>query len=232
VEDVAQSAGYSALLCNSDESPDKEQQYLDIAEQSRVTGVLITATSPAVDVHRLLAGGVPVVALDRPVRGPESVDAVLVDSRGAARTAVEHLVAAGHRRIACITGPRRVFTAAERALGYREALQDAGIAPDPGLLHYADFKIAGARDAAREVLKSGDLDALLVTNSLMAVGVLEVIAEQGLTIGSDIDIVAFDDAPWTGLLSTSISVVRQPAYELGRAADEARALFCFATLPR
>ncbi|WP_420813921.1 LacI family DNA-binding transcriptional regulator, partial [Phytoactinopolyspora endophytica] len=87
VEDVAQTNGYSVLLCNSDEDADKERHYLDIAEQSRVTGVLITPTSPVIDLHPLHSRKVPVVALDRPVPGDPSVDAVLVDSRGAARMA-------------------------------------------------------------------------------------------------------------------------------------------------
>ncbi len=89
---------------------------------------------------------------------------------------------------------------------------------DAGLVHYADFKQAGGRDAAHAVLGSGSVDAIFVANSLMAVGVLEEAKDRGLAIGTDIDIVAFDDAPWTRLLSPSISVVRQPAYAVGHAA--------------
>ncbi|MFY1636270.1 LacI family DNA-binding transcriptional regulator [Solwaraspora sp. WMMB335] len=218
VEDVAQSAGYSLLLCNTDESPEKENGYLSIAEQARVSGVLITPTSADSRIDQLLARGLPVIAMDRPLRRALDVDTVLIDSRRAARAAVELMIGRGHQRIACVTGPQRVFTASERVLGYREALEDAGIAVDEALIHYADFNQQGGQQATRQLVGDRQVTAILVANSMMAVGVLQVLREHGIAPGHDIEIIAFDDAPWTGLLTPAISVIHQPAYELGQVA--------------
>lgn len=218
VEDVAQSAGYSLLLCNTDENPEKEEGYLSIAAQYRVSGVLITPTSATSRVDRLLSRGLPVITMDRPLRQDLAVDTVLIDSRRAARTAVDRMIVNGHRRIACITGPQRVFTASERVLGYREALQDAGLPIDENLIHYADFNESGGHQAASALLETAAVEAILVANSMMAVGVLRVLRDRQLTPGLDVEVVVFDDAPWTGLLTPAISVIHQPAYELGQAA--------------
>ncbi|MEO3780515.1 LacI family DNA-binding transcriptional regulator [Micromonospora sp. B11E3] len=218
VEDVAQSAGYSLLLCNTDENPEKEDGYLGIAAQYRVSGVLITPTSATSRVDRLLSRGLPVITMDRPLRQDLPVDTVLIDSRRAARAAVDRMIAHGHRRIACITGPQRVFTASERVLGYREALQDAGLPIDEDLIRYADFNEQGGQQAAGGLLDKTAIQAILVANSMMAVGVLRVLRDRQLTPGVDVEVVVFDDAPWTGLLTPAISVIHQPAYELGQAA--------------
>ncbi|MEU5727049.1 LacI family DNA-binding transcriptional regulator [Micromonospora sp. NPDC047738] len=220
VEDVAQSAGYSLLLCNTDENPEKEEGYLSIAAQYRVSGVLITPTSATSRVDRLLSRGLPVITMDRPLRQDLAVDTVLIDSRRAARTAVDRMIAHGHRRIACITGPQRVFTASERVLGYREALQDAGLPIDENLIRYAAFNEHGGRQAADALLETADVEAILVANSMMAVGVLRILRDRQLTPGQDVELVVFDDAPWTGLLTPAISVIHQPAYELGQAAGK------------
>ncbi|MBM2620637.1 LacI family DNA-binding transcriptional regulator [Actinoplanes sp. LDG1-06] len=246
VEDVAQSAGYSLVLCNTDEQPEKEAAYLNSAEQYRVSGVLITPTSATSPVDQLLARGLPVITMDRPLRPDLAVDTVLIDSRRAARSAVDRMIARGRRQIACITGPRRVFTASERVLGYREALLEAGLPIDEQLIHYAAFNEQGGRQAADELLGragAAPVEAILVANSMMAVGVLQVLRERGLRPSLDVEIVVFDDAPWTGLLTPAISVIHQPAYELGQAAGKllldrlrspgqpARTVMLSATLP-
>jgi LacI family transcriptional regulator len=220
VEDVAQSAGYSVLLCNTDESPDKEDGYLEIAQQYRVTGVLITPTSTTSRVQELTAQGVPVVAMDRPLPGRTDIDTVLIDSRRAARAAVEHMLRSGRRSVACITGPRRVFTAEERVLGYREAHAACGVAVDERLIRYADFNEEGGRAATADVLGAEALDGMLVANSLMAVGALGVLRDRGLRPREDVDIVAFDDAPWTTLLTPVVTVIHQPAYDVGHTAGQ------------
>lgn len=244
VEDVAQSAGYSLLLCNTDENPEKEDGYLSIAEQFRASGVLITPTSDSSRVDRLLSRGLPVITMDRPLRQDLAVDTVLIDSRRAARAAVDRMIARGHRRIACVTGPRRVFTASERVLGYREAMQAANLPVDETLIQYADFNAQGGHHAAVELLDgTTPVEAMLVANSMMAVGVLEVLRNRGITPGRDLEVMAFDDAPWTGLLTPAISVIHQPAYELGQVAGKllldrlrdpahpARTVMLSATLP-
>ena len=133
--------------------------------------------------------------------------------------ATSHLVAGRYERIACITGPRRVSTAAGRLSGYRRALREAGIPFEHALVRYADFREAG-RYAAMESLLDGDRvpAAVFVANNLMAVGALECLAARGLRVPEDIGIVGFDDIPWADLVRPSLTTVVQPTYELGRTA--------------
>jgi LacI family transcriptional regulator len=220
VEDVASTAGYSVVLCNSDENLDKERRYLDVAVEERVAGVVLSPTGESTNVDALLGRGTPVVAVDRPLPG---VDQVLVDTRLAAAEATAHLIGSGYRHVGCVTGPAGIRTADDRLAGYRDALAAAGRADEPRLVRRAEYhRPEGARRATAEVLAGGPVDALLVANSAQAVGVLEALRVAGRGLGTDIGVVAFDDAPWATLIDPALTVVAQPAYELG--AEAARLL--------
>lgn len=218
VEDVAHTVGYSVVLCNSDEDADKERRYVDIAIQERAAGVIVSPTATASSVDSLIQRGTPVVAVDRPLPDRES-DTVLVDTRLAARQATAHLIDQGYGRIGCITGPSGVRTADDRLAGYRDALKTAGHRGSPRLVRRTEFKAAGAEKAAADLLDQDERpDALLVANSAMAVGVLAAMRSHGLRAGRDVGIVAFDDVPWAGLVDPPMTVVAQPAYEIGTVA--------------
>jgi LacI family transcriptional regulator len=220
VEDVAQADGYSVVLCNSDENADKERRYLDVAVQERVAGVILSPSGPSADVGGLTGRGTPVVAVDRPLPDGSS-DMVLVDSRAAARTATEHLIAQGYARIGCITGPSGIQTADDRLTGYRDALRAAGHRGSARMVRRCEYKAAGAHAAASDLLAQPERpDALLVANSAMAIGVLEAMRELGLAPGRDVGVVAFDEVPWAGLVQPPLTVVAQPAYEMGQIAAE------------
>ncbi|GAA2812091.1 LacI family DNA-binding transcriptional regulator [Saccharopolyspora taberi] len=217
VEDVAHEAGYSVVLCNSDDEPDKEREYVDVALQERVAGVLISPAGAGDSAEVLRAHNTPVVALDRRLEGSLG-DTVLVDNQLAAREATLHLRAQGYRRIGCLTGPSGVLTADDRLAGYHDGLAEAGLTASSSLERRSEFKAAGAKDAARSLLTQDEPpDALLVANNAMAIGVLEMMAELGLRAGRDIGVVAFDDAPWATLLDPPLTVVAQPAYDMGSA---------------
>lgn len=217
VEDVAHAVGYSVVLCNSDEDEEKERRYVDVAIQERAAGVIVSPTATAASVGRLIQRGTPVVAVDRPLPGQE-IDTVLVDTRLAARQATTHLIEQGYERIGCITGPAGLRTADDRLAGYRDALR-AG--KQRGMTRRSEFKAAGAEKAANDLLDTDERpDALLVANSAMAVGVLAALRAHGLRAGSDVGVVAFDDVPWAGLVDPPLTVVAQPAYEIGTVAAQ------------
>ncbi|SFS54471.1 LacI family DNA-binding transcriptional regulator [Saccharopolyspora flava] len=215
VEDVAHEAGYSLVLCNSDDTADKERQYVDVALQERVAGVLLSPTGSAETAELLARHSTPVVAVDRPLPDHPS-DTVLVDNRLAAKHATLHLSGQGYGRIGCLTGPSGVPTADDRLAGYRDGLRASKLPGSASLVRRASFKAEGAQRAAHALLTQADPpDALLVGNSAMAVGVLEALAALRLKPGRDVGVVAFDDAPWTTLLDPPLSVVAQPAYDMG-----------------
>ncbi|MBP2472473.1 LacI family transcriptional regulator [Crossiella equi] len=212
VEDTAQAGGYQVVLCNSDENADKERRYVEVALSERAAGVIVSPSGLPGALDPLFDSGTPVVAVDR--RVPDrACDMVLVHSRLAARQATEHLLE-NYRRVAVLSGPEGVPTADDRVAGYRDALAGAG--RGEGLVRRAEYRAAGAEVAATELLSGPDRpDALLVGNSAMAVGVLGAMRALGLRAGADVGLVSFDDAPWTTLVDPQLSVVAQPAYQIG-----------------
>jgi LacI family transcriptional regulator len=218
VEDVAHTVGYSVVLCNSDEDEEKERRYVDVAIQERVAGVIVSPTATASGVEQLARRGTPMVAVDRPLPGR---DTVLVDTRVAAREATEHLIAQGYERIGCITGPPGVRTADDRLAGYRDALKASKQRSSTRLVRRTEFKAAGAQKAATDLFDQEEPpDALLVANSAMAIGVLESLRANNLRPGRDVGVAAFDDVPWAALVDPPMTVVAQPAYEIGTVAAQ------------
>jgi LacI family transcriptional regulator len=221
IEDVASAAGYSVVLCNSDENPEKESSYIGVALAEKMAGVVISPSSARVeDVNLLLDSGTPVVVVDRELDGVRG-DSVVVDNEHGAELATAHLIEQGYQRIACITGPRRVATATQRLEGYRKALDAADRAVSDELVRLADFREQGGRDAMASLLDAGPKpDAVFAANNLMTIGVLECLAERGLAVPGEVAVVGFDEIPWADLVRPSLTTVVQPTYEEGRAAAE------------
>lgn len=183
VEDVAQDEGFSVVLCNTDDDPAKEARYLDIAVADNMAGVVLAPATATPGLGGLLERGRTVVVVDRPV--PDPVDQVTLDNVTLGREATARLLAAGYRKVACITGPPGVSTAVDRAQGWREAMAAAGLDPAPGLLVHTSFRVDGGRDAVGLLLAGpGRPDAVLATNNLVGVGVLQALLAGGSGAGS------------------------------------------------
>jgi LacI family transcriptional regulator len=208
VEDHAYHAGYTVLVCNTDETAEKQQAYLETLVDERVVGVVLSPSAPAgPEIPALIDGGIPVVAFDREVADPRA-DAVIADNVGAARLAVDHLVAAGHRRVTLVSGRRDVETGAERLDGYTLAMRAHGLEPHAV---DGDFRIDGAFEAVSELLaRGGDPTALLIGNNLMTLGALGALHRHGRRIPEDVAIVAFDEAPWAPFLAPPLTTLAQP----------------------
>lgn len=219
IEDVAHSNGYSVILCNSDEDPQKERQYIEVLCAERVAGAIIVPTRetpPGLDLFK--ERDITIVAVDRRIRD-RNIDVVLVDNIRGAYEATTHLIENGYHRIGIITGPRTTTTGKERLEGYRRALQDAGIPHDSVLECYGSFKEESGTQCVHELLnRDSTVDALFVTNNLMTLGALEALHQRHLRIPDDIAIVSFDEMPWAALSSISLTTVTQPVYELGSTA--------------
>ena len=216
VEDTAVRARHSVLLCNTDEDSQKELTYLGLADAAQVAGVILSPHDQDTDISRLWSNQLPAVVVDRPLRTP--TDFVGVRSFEGARTATRHLLEQGWERPACITGPRSAYTAAARLRGYMAAVREQGGTP---LYQHANFRSESARAAAADLLDSETPpDAILAANEPMALGVLAELAARGLRAGHDIGLVTFDDAPWAPFVDPPITVVSQPAYDVGAQACE------------
>lgn len=219
VEDVAHEAGFSLVLCNSDEDLVKERRYVDIALDEQMAGVIISAASEAdSDLSPLIDRGIPVVAVDRRLDSA-AIDTVLVDNVRGARDATKHLIDVGCRRIACITGPSRTTTASERLRGFRQAMEAAGREVPAELVVMENFKENGGYEGAQKLLALDEPpDGLFVANNLMTMGALEAIEDAGVGIPNDIALIGFDDLPWARHARPRLSTVAQPTYDMGREA--------------
>ena len=221
VEDAAYAAQYALLLCNSDENPEKERFYLDVMRDESVDGIVLPPFDETDAAVRAFAQtGIPVVCVDRSLASAKT-DLVEVDNHRGAQDAVEHLIARGHRHIGLIEGRTQVSTSRERRRGYLDALAAHGIEPRKELMRAGDFKQESGRVLAHELL---DLrkppTALSVCNNLMTVGALAALHQRGLRVPGQVAVVGFDDLPWAEALDPPPTVVRQPAYDVGRQAME------------
>lgn len=214
VEDVARAAGYSVVLCNTDEDPDKEAKYLEIAISENMAGVILAPASDHTDLQYLVARGRRIVAVDRGTRF--DIDCVMMDNRRGGLSAAQTLVEAGYRRIACITGPRDIETAAERSNGWREIVTRARMFDRPDdYLRYSTFRVDGGRSAMQELLAMDNPpDAVVAANNLMGVGALQVLTESGLTPPA-FGVAVVGDLPFTTLPPGAVSIVRLPVRHMG-----------------
>ena len=222
VEDYAQAAGYAVILCNSDEADDKERRYLRVLEEQRVRGILITPVhGRAPELRRIRERGTPVVLLDRP--GSAGQCSVAVDDRRGGEIAVSHLLGLGHRRIALVNGPVAIRQCADRRRGALRAVERAGLDPAAVLTEItvpAMNARAGAA-AADELLGQGPRPAaVFCTNDMLALGLLRRLGQAGVAVPADLAVVGYDDIEFAADAAVPLTSVRQPKYQLGRAAAE------------
>ncbi|MCA1570125.1 MAG: LacI family transcriptional regulator [Chloroflexi bacterium] len=220
-EDVAQRHGYSLVLSNTDENPQREAASLDVMAAERSAGVIVATTNQVEDsIRKLVAVGIPIVAIDRRIERLRT-DAVVVDNDSAAHEAVGHLIQLGHRRIAMISGPEGVSTGRERSAGYRRALRDHRLEQPPELLRQSNFRESGGYQNAMALLDLEDPPtAIFSVNNLTTLGVLRALRERELRLPSEMSLVGFDDIPTGELLDPPLTVVQQPTYQLGARAAE------------
>jgi LacI family transcriptional regulator len=177
VEDVALEAGFSVVLCNTDDRADKEERYLAVAHDEKMAGVVLAPATSAPPIETLVENGRGVVVIDR--RVVHDVDQVTFDNRSLGYRATRALIERGFRRIACVTGPAATSTAVDRADGWRDALLAEGLPADDDLLVHANFRVDGGYAALGALLgRSPAADAVLATNNLAGVGVLRALADR------------------------------------------------------
>jgi LacI family transcriptional regulator len=218
VEDVAARVGHLTMVCNADRRPEAELAHLGVLRDYHAAGVVFAgsgyqhaAEEPALRaaVEELVDGGSVVVAL-----APRDLDCpgVLVDNRGAARDATEHLLSLGHRRIAFVEGPPGLHTSAHRLEGFRAAVEAGGGEPVvvPGGFEFE----AGA--AAAELLMTDLPDAVLAVNDEVAIGLLTALRRGGVDVPGRVSVAGIDDTRPARLVDlTSVSL---PLHALGEMA--------------
>ena len=221
IEDVTYKSGYSVMLCNTDEDPEKEILYIQMLLEKRIDGLVIS-TAFQDGIHPLLSRlkGIPLVTTVRKIRGLSS-DAVLGDNRGGAYQAIDHLIRLGHRRIGIISGPTGLSSGAERLEGYKKALEDHRIPMEDQWVKIGDFKRESGYSLTKEMFQRDPLPtALFVFNNQMALGALQALNELKIRIPKDISFISFDDMEWYSFLDPSLTAVEHSPYLIGKTAGE------------
>lgn len=218
VEDAALEKGYSVVLCNTDEKPEKEMMYLQLLYDENAAGVILSPTRQTTeDFNSISALNMPMVVIDRRIDGGE-FDNVVTDNVQSANMAVSHLIKQGHSLIAAIIGAGST-TGRERREGYVQALKEHNIKPAPELMHFVDAKEEEGFSATLKLLQQPERpDAIFTSNSLLAAGILRALKENRISIPEEIAFVSFDETCWAKLVDPPITVIEQPTYEIGHTA--------------
>jgi DNA-binding LacI/PurR family transcriptional regulator len=216
-EAEARRRGYY-LMIGSVEPQDDEGGYLRLMLERRVEGLILARPSGPFGPDDLLAArsaGVPLVTVgyDEPIGFP----AVDVDNRRGGYDATRHLLEHGHRRIATIVGPAPWPSALARLEGHRQALREAGVAAEPGLVEQApDWGLESGLAAAARLLERGAaFSALFAHSDLLALGAIRQLRDAGLVVPADVSVVGYDDLPVAGYVEPALTTVHQPMREVG-----------------
>lgn len=210
---------FRMLLASSDESADREAEIL-VDLTGRVDGFVL---APANEQDRapltLRQAGVPIVLLDREGTGSELYDVVLVDNIGGARTAAEHLLELGHRRIAMINGPDDTTPGRERREGFVGGLAAAGVHVDPAHDLTGDFREASGHALTRSLLdRVAPPTALFTANNQMTIGALKALRDRSVAVPDALSIIGFDDVPMGSLLQPPLTCITRGDEEQGELA--------------
>jgi LacI family transcriptional regulator len=222
LEDKLSSAGYVALLGNTDAEASRERVLFEQMRARHVDGfVLATATLHDQLLADAAAAEVPVVLMNR-LSQDYSFPSVSVDNEQGARMAVTHLARLGHTRIAHVAGPQEASTGVSRLRGFRDGMASAGLGVDEDLIGYAGrYTVEEGARCCRELLaRRDDFTAVAAANDMLAIGCYTALDEAGQQCPEDISVIGFNDMPFIDRLRPPLTTVRFPHYQLGTEAAQ------------
>lgn len=216
VQETAWDAGYMTLMAASGHREELEISETELMVQRRVAGLLAVAIGTH-NAHFAEAqrAGVPVVAIDRPMKNV-ATDTLTVDNHDAAHRATGHLVGHGHRHILCIADDERIHTKLQRVAGYKQAMHEADLKPRTLLVGPRSGTVRSHLEGA---LASGaSPTAIFAASNLVAIAVLRELQRRDLRLPDEMALICFDDFSAATLVKPMISVIQQPVAEIGRQA--------------
>lgn len=220
-EDFLKSKDYQLIVADSREDWRRQRDYIQTFCRMMTDGILLVpclATSAQIKSIPDLARDRPLVYLDRsPLRPP--VDSVMIDNGRACFEATDHLIGMGHIRIAIITEPLNLLSAADRLKGYRLALKTQGIKVDPSLIYTGNNTKESAYDIGLRLLTGKRRPtAVVICNNQMTLGFLAALRDCNIACPEQLSVVGFDDCDWSEHVQPSLTVIQQPALEMGATA--------------
>lgn len=222
IEDTLKEAGFNLILCNADDDPAKERDYINMLVDKQIDGLIINTTGCNNELIAQVNKNIPVILIDRKA-SDINIDTVTVDSAQGVCQAVDHMVGLGHKHIAMLTLPYdHVSPRLERVQAYQTAL--AG----HGLTFREDWLVQTSADEQEVFAKLKELLAgsvgkdrptsLFCANNMITMSVVKAIKKMGLIIPGEIAVLGFDDWEWAQLIDPPVTVVAQPVYDMGNKA--------------
>jgi LacI family transcriptional regulator, galactose operon repressor len=211
-------ADYTAIICDSEENPERELHYLNELLARRIDGlVMIPALEHNVLPRVLKQLNVPAVFVDRSLSSEH--DCIKTDNHSGISLLVNHLVARGYRRIAFVCGPAATLPGRERFESFKTELALHNLAFNADLVSFCDFSVMGGYESTKELLgRNPRPQAIIASNNLTGMGALKAITDSSLAIPDDIALVVFDDFLMSDLTNPPLTVVAQPADLIGEEA--------------
>jgi LacI family transcriptional regulator len=222
-EQIAYQQGYSILLCNTEEDPQRELDVLQLLEEKRVDGIVLCSSRLVPGSLRQALAHCPAAVLVNqqlvPMEGTTIVGAVLLEDEMGGQMAASHLIHHGHHIIGYLSGPKTSFSGQRRGGGYHSALIAAGIEPQPGWIESCRPTVEGGLQACRLLLgQHPEMTALICFNDLVAVGVLQAAAEMGRRVPENLAVTGYDDIQLAALVTPPLTTCRVDRETLGGSA--------------
>lgn len=212
-------AGYSLIVCNTNEDVEMEIAQVELLRRKGVDGFIIMPVGTQHShIDDLVLNNKPLVLLDRNIDVLD-VSCIIVDNYKGAYEAVDYMINRGHKRIAIIQGLQNTYTNNERVRGYKDALADNHICIDDELILGDDFRSENGYYSTIKLLElENPPTAIFAFSDLITLGTLQAVSEKKLKIPDDLSILAFDDIDFAPYLIAPLTVVQQPRESMGEEA--------------
>ena len=212
VEEQAYRTGYRILLCNSDDDPQKEMMNIQMLVQMKADGIIITTNCDS--TSRVLGDcPIPVVVVDRKLKGESGTAFIEADHYKGGRLAARHLVECGCKNIVCLRGPLAYSSGRQRYQGYLDICEKYGLKEQYVDCTY-DYE-AGRRAAGELMRRFPDTDGIIACNDMVAISVYKELTARGRRIPEEIQLIGFDDIKFSRMCTPELTTVSQPIREMG-----------------
>jgi LacI family transcriptional regulator len=226
IESIAYSKGYNVIISQSHESYKREVSDLQYLASRSIDGLIISVSTETQDfchLKELHNRGLPIVFFDRVV-ADISTHKVIVDNQKGASDAIEYLLQKGYKNIAHIANSPQLSITTARTEGYKSALRNYHIQPDDSLLKHCSHG-GLVYEEVEEVLnelftQKNRPDAIFASADKITVGCLRYFKEKKMKVPEDIAIVGFSNSELTELLNPPLTIIQQPAFEMGEIATQ------------
>ncbi|WP_130858995.1 LacI family DNA-binding transcriptional regulator [Gracilibacillus phocaeensis] len=220
IQKTALQQGYHVLLFDTDHDFSREAKFLEMLEQKQVDGLILCTAQVTHETLRKVEKSHPIVMACEYLDG-EDFSTVLIDNRNSARKVIHHLIEAGYRRIAHITGPLNTVLGIDRLRGYKEALAEHNLLLSEWYIREGDFSFeSGYQLMTQFLMLANPPDAIFAGNDEMALGAIKAIQSKNLSVPEDIGVVGFDNIKMASIFKPALTTIAQPAYQIGTTAME------------